>query len=53
MAYMLYVYHIISYIFFIFYIILGTYKTVDTYKNMFKIICEKCNELGLIFTPNS
>jgi hypothetical protein len=27
-------------------------KTIDTYKNMFKIITEKCNEFGLIFMPN-
>jgi hypothetical protein len=27
-------------------------KTIYTYKNMFKIITEKCNEFGLIFMPN-
>ncbi|KAF0719625.1 MULE domain-containing protein [Aphis craccivora] len=27
-------------------------KTIETYKNMFKIIVEKCNEFGLLFMPN-
>jgi len=27
-------------------------KTIETYKNMFKIIIEKCNEFGLLFMPN-
>lgn len=27
-------------------------KSVDTYKNMFKIMNEKCNKLGFIFMPN-
>jgi len=26
-----------------------TNKTLDVYENMLKIICERCNELGLIF----